>query len=40
MRAGQLQQPEMAASTERIKNDIYGLNSPLIVADQCFVPNF
>jgi len=28
MREGQLRQPEMAARTERFKNDIYGVKFP------------
>jgi len=32
MREGQLQQPEMTASTERFKNDINGVNLP---SDSC-----
>ena len=28
MREGQLQQPEMAVSTERFKNDVYGVKLP------------
>jgi len=28
MREGQLRQPEMAASTERFKNNIYGVKIP------------
>ena len=28
MREGQLQQPEMAVSSERFKNDVYGVKLP------------